>query len=126
MKTIKTREGYNYAKKLAHTRNPKIKEKEILRERELAKDFIDSYKHLREHGNTALIIIMELMFATSIFNAIQYGKLKNSKDFFPDISLVVLIWIIPAALVYFYGHYLEIKFSEDTKFDELDNNSNHP
>ncbi len=74
-------------------------------------DIVDSYKHLREHGNAALIIICELFLAAlcrPIFfdgNHVSLG-LEN----FRLLGLLIGIWSLPAACIYFFGHHLEYQF----------------
>ena len=81
------------------------------------KDITDSYKHLREHGNTALIILLEILLAFILYFSLRFER-KNGYMDFSIVSIILIIWIFPAALVYFYGHLLERKFSE---FDNKEN-----
>ena len=81
------------------------------------KDITDSYKHLREHGNTALIILLEVLLAFILYFSLHFERENKFMDF-SIVSIILIIWIFPAALVYFYGHLLERKFSE---FDNKEN-----
>lgn len=74
------------------------------------KDITDSYKHLREHGNTALIILLEILLAFILYFSLRFEREKGFMDF-SIVSIILIIWVFPAALVYFYGHLLERKFS---------------
>lgn len=71
-------------------------------------DLAESYKHLREHGNTAFIFLLELALCPVFFVA-----LRNQKDTvdFSYVAIFVLIWIIPSALVHFLGQHLERRYS---------------
>lgn len=64
---------------------------------EMHKEYIESYKHLREHGNAFFIIIMEISLAIMLF------AIENPMH---SIFLVAL-WITPAFIVWFIGTYLE-------------------
>jgi hypothetical protein len=58
-----------------------------------------SYKHLREHGNAFSLVLANLFFFILIV-AIHslFGK---------DVIWLLLLWILPAAGVYFLGHQIE-------------------
>ena len=60
-------------------------------------EFIESYKHLREHGNAFFILLMELALALVLFSV---EKIHIA-------LLMVLLWIVPACFVWFLGTYLE-------------------
>ena len=75
------------------------------------KDITDSYKHLREHGNTALIILLEILLAFFLYFSLRFERENEFMDF-SIVSIILIIWVFPAALVYFYGHLLERNFSE--------------
>jgi len=61
-------------------------------------EFIESYKHLREHGNAFFILLMELVLTLILFSVEK-----------PYIALLMaLIWIAPACFVWFLGTYLEL------------------
>jgi hypothetical protein len=64
------------------------------------KDFRDSYSHLREHSNAFFIVLFELILLP-IFLLSEY-------KFLP---LIIALWIMPAALIWWYATWLEIKFS---------------
>ena len=74
------------------------------------KDITDSYKHLREHGNTALIILLEILLAFILYFSLRFERENKFMDF-SIVSIILIIWVFPAALVYFYGHLSERKFS---------------
>ena len=75
------------------------------------KEITDSYKHLREHGNTALIILLEISLASLLYFSLLFERENKFMDF-SIVSIILIIWVFPAALVYFYGHLLERKFSK--------------
>ena len=128
-KVVEEESGYDYMKHLAKAKNDLIPNTEINTEintekkaeinAEISaekkagyiKDITDSYKHLREHGNTALIILLEILLAFLLYVSLHYERENGYMDF-SIVSIILIIWVSPAALVYFYGHLLERKFSE--------------
>jgi hypothetical protein len=60
-----------------------------------AKEYIESYRHLREHGNAFLIALLELLLGAALF----YSPLPW--------GIVLMFWIAPAAGVWFFGTVLE-------------------
>jgi hypothetical protein len=71
-------------------------------------DLAESYKHLREHGNTAFIFLLELALCPIFFIALNHQR--GLVDF-SYVVIVVLIWIIPASLVHLLGQHLERRYS---------------
>jgi hypothetical protein len=61
-------------------------------------EYIESYRHLREHGNAFLIILMEVILAAALYAA------NTTVRFF----LLVIIWIVPAAFIWTIGTWLEV------------------
>ena len=124
-KVVEEESGYDYMKHLAKAKNDLIPNTEINTEKKAEinaeisaekkagyiKDITDSYKHLREHGNTALIILLEILLAFLLYVSLHYERENGYMDF-SIVSIILIIWVSPAALVYFYGHLLERKFSE--------------
>ncbi|WP_107726192.1 hypothetical protein [Neisseria weaveri] len=98
--TDKKENGFSYAEVLTKART-----------RKGAKDFVDSYKHLREHGNTALIILLEILLAAVLYVALSFES-HYKRMHFSIVAIVLFVWIAPAALVYFYGQFLERKLSQ--------------
>lgn len=101
-KTAKCK-GYTYMEYLARVKNGE-------RDVNYIKEITNSYKHLREHGNTALIILLEISLASLLYFSLLFEREKEFMDF-SIVSIILIIWVFPAALVYFYGHLLERKFS---------------
>ncbi|MDN7609406.1 hypothetical protein QZM28_22190 [Burkholderia multivorans] len=71
-------------------------------------DLAESYKHLREHGNTAFIFLLELALCPIFFVALKHQK--GGVDF-GYVAILVLVWIVPAALVHLLGQHLERRYS---------------
>lgn len=64
---------------------------------------LDSYKHLREHGNAFFIVVLEVAFfyaAKSIWN--------DSCDIRKYFPLLTVAWVMPGAMAYFLGHRIEV------------------
>jgi hypothetical protein len=65
-------------------------------------EFIESYRHLREHGNALLIILLEGILALALSEA-------------PSLTcfaLMIAAWILPATFAWFLGTYLETNLDE--------------
>ncbi|MEQ1622146.1 MAG: hypothetical protein ABL919_12120 [Methylococcales bacterium] len=61
--------------------------------------YIESYKHLREHGNAFFIVLLEFVFAFSLWYA----------ETLEQLYILVFLWISPAAFVWVVGTCLESK-----------------
>lgn len=68
---------------------------------EPARQYIESYKHLREHGNAFLILLFEVVLGI-ILTAAPTAQLA---------LIALLLWSIPAAFVWLIGTVLEYRFS---------------
>ena len=64
------------------------------------KDYITSYRHLREHGNAIAIIVLEVVLADALL---------HSPSIIPALFILV-IWIIPGAFAWIIGTVLELRF----------------
>jgi hypothetical protein len=60
-------------------------------------DYIESYRHLREHGNALLIILMENVLALALWKARDVGLMV----------WLIVIWVLPATFAWFLGTWLE-------------------
>jgi len=58
-------------------------------------EYIESYKHLREHGNAFFITFLELLLGAALY----YSPIPW--------SVMLTLWIMPAAGVWFFGNLLE-------------------
>lgn len=65
-------------------------------------EYIESYRHLREHGNSFLIVFFELMLAMTLSAVNNMGHLL----------VVVFLWISPACIAWFVGSYLESRLAD--------------
>lgn len=66
--------------------------------------YIESYKHLREHGNAFLILFFELALGSVLFlcSSVNYA------------ILVLIVWLVPSMFVWRIGIFLESKIGEVT------------
>ena len=66
------------------------------------REYVESYRHLREHGNAFFILFFELALGVIL------ASLPT-----PNLGLITLmVWIVPAALVWLLGTILEHKFAK--------------
>lgn len=73
------------------------------RNTEDARQYIESYKHLREHGNAFFILLFELALGIILVSVSEPWMAFN----------VLVFWIIPAALVWLIGSVLEARFARE-------------
>lgn len=69
--------------------------------------YVESYKHLREHGNSFAIVIFEIYLAIILYTIISNTRASNYKSFAIHILIILFIWILPAAFVWFIGTKME-------------------
>jgi hypothetical protein len=79
----------------------------IIKKRSLAKNaiYVESYQHLREHGNSFFIVLLEFFLALPIYQFVSQTNQKT--DSITNLFLIILFWIAPAALIWFFGNKLE-------------------
>ncbi len=58
-------------------------------------EYIESYRHLREHGNAYLILVFELLLG----GALLYASVPW--------SILLLLWVLPGSGIWFFGNVLE-------------------
>jgi hypothetical protein len=63
-------------------------------------DYKDSYRHMREHGNAMMIVILEILL----------GAVLATIEKAPALVVVLVVWLIPAAYVWVIGSTLEGHF----------------
>ena len=67
------------------------------REKNQIKEYSESYKHLREHGNAFFIVLFEILLGLALF------QIKKPCE----VIAVLAVWIIPPTFIWFFGNYLE-------------------
>lgn len=73
-------------------------------------DYMETYRHLREHGNSAFIFLQELALAALIYPLIAKSNQSASQQL-GLIAVLLAIWAIPAVFVHLVGQHLERRFS---------------
>jgi hypothetical protein len=61
------------------------------------REYIQSYRDMREHGNALLILVMEGVLTTALLQAVNLGIL----------FAMLVLWVMPAAFVWFVATALE-------------------
>jgi hypothetical protein len=64
--------------------------------------YVESYRHLREHGNAFFIVLFEFILGL-VLTAAPSGQLA---------LLILFLWIVPAAFVWLVGTALEDRFAQ--------------
>jgi hypothetical protein len=74
------------------------------------REFIDSYRHMREHGNSGFIFALELALAAAC-----YGIVRLPESDGPEVLSVLggffALWSLPAVFVHLLGQHLERRYS---------------
>lgn len=80
----------------------------IVKKRNEHKDsgYVESYKHIREHGNSFLIVAFQFFLAIPIFVFVSQPTIA-SEDVIQHLLVIVLLWVLPAATIWFFGNKLE-------------------
>jgi hypothetical protein len=73
------------------------------------KDYMDTYRHLREHGNSAFIFLLELALAALLYCITTSEKSADRQ--LSAIGIFFAIWAAPAVSVHLIGQHLERRFS---------------
>jgi len=105
---IMRRRSYQFYKKLAHARASQGANG----------DLVASYRHLREHGNSVFIVILEFVLGLTLFAAhrVSVAVTDSSLIAAPQFylyGLVLFIWTLPGALVWVFATLLENEFVRD-------------
>lgn len=83
---------------------------------------IDSYKHLREHGNSILIVILEIVLGAVLLGLLYLitNDIKESEKMitFAGWSIsILLFWMLPGAAVWLLATWVERRFAFDEEID---------
>jgi hypothetical protein len=103
--------AYFYAYELAHRRVTSADREEAepddTRWRE---EMIETYRHLREHGNTAFIFVLELALAALTYCVITKPG-QSSTHQLAAIGWLFAIWAMPSIFVHLLAQHVEHRFS---------------
>lgn len=67
--------------------------------------YIESYKHIREHGNSFMIVLFEFLLAIPIFEFVSRAILIE--DAIANLCLIIIFWLAPAMTIWAFGNKLE-------------------
>jgi hypothetical protein len=73
-------------------------------------EFMDTYRHLREHGNSAFIFLLELVLAALACCVLTKSGLTPAHQL-SSLGVLFAIWAFPAMLVHLLAQHLERRFS---------------
>jgi len=68
-------------------------------------EFVESYKHIREHGNSFLIVLFQFLLAVPIFVLVVLER--DAERSIANFLIIILFWIFPASLIWLFGNKLE-------------------
>jgi hypothetical protein len=76
-------------------------------------EIVDSYRHLREHGNALSIVVLEIVLGAALIRAGSAvdGAWEGTK--LSLLAVLLAVWVLPGALVWLVGSIIELRFSED-------------
>jgi hypothetical protein len=104
-------EPYFYAYVLAHRRTlPAEKPSAETDDKKWREEFVESYRHLREHGNSAFIFLLELTLATLAYCVITKPG-QSSTHQLGALGLLFAVWAVPSIFVHLLAQQLERRFS---------------
>lgn len=73
-------------------------------------ELIESYRHLREHGNSAFIFVAELLLTALLYMAVT-SSLKGDYSVLATLGALLGVWAAPAVGMHLLGQHLERQFS---------------
>lgn len=76
-------------------------------------EMIESYRHLKEHGNSFFIVLCEIIFAAGIYFAPE--ALGQTRADHSLLSLMLCLWIVPPVFVWLIATLLEREYRDTTK-----------
>jgi hypothetical protein len=76
---------------------------------------MDTYRHLREHGNSAFIFLLELALAALTYCVITVPG-QSSAHQLGAVGLLFATWAIPSVFVHLLAQHLERRFS---RYEEI-------
>lgn len=95
-------------------------------------EFITSYRHLREHGNSIFIVTLECVLGITLYGAFrisqQLAHVHTNLSVAPQFylySVVALLWIVPGALVWLFAALIEYEFIKGENQNRAAGSSRH-
>jgi hypothetical protein len=74
------------------------------------REFIDSYRHMREHGNSGFIFALELGLAAACYGIVRLPKF-DGPEVLSVLGALFALWSVPAVFVHLLGQHLERRYS---------------
>lgn len=68
-------------------------------------EYVESYKHIREHGNSFLIVLFQFLLAYPIFALVS--RARDPAEVIGNLIILVIAWIFPASFIWMFGNKLE-------------------
>lgn len=94
----------------------KFDEEKERRERQVwRRELIDTYRHMREHGNSAFIFVLELTLAGLCYLLLAAYRTESASFQLSLLVILFAIWAVPAVFIHFVGQHLERQFSDYDK-----------
>lgn len=75
------------------------------------REFMDSYRHMREHGNSAFIFVLELVLAGLCYLVLSTFADKDQTYQLAAIAVLLAVWALPAVFSHLVGQHIERRFS---------------
>jgi hypothetical protein len=102
---------YFYAYILAHRRvSAQEKPKSETEEKKWREEFVETYRHMREHGHSAYIFILEFVLATLTYCVITKPG-QTATHQLGAVGLLLAVWSFPSVFVHLLAQHLERRFS---------------
>lgn len=74
------------------------------------REIVDTYRHMREHGNSAFIFFLELVLA-SLCYLVLTAEGYSAQQQLSLIGILFAVWALPAAAIHMLGQIIERRFS---------------
>lgn len=81
--------------------------RQLSERREQNGDFVESYRHMREHGNAVSIVLFELLLAFILWSLNPHCQAGRDAILVGRVGMILAVWLSPAALVWLIGSSLE-------------------
>ncbi|WP_202371065.1 hypothetical protein [Pseudomonas sp. MWU318] len=69
-------------------------------------EYIESYRHMREHGNSFLIVIFQMLLAVPLYILACSPELPATTSI-TNLFMIIFFWTVPAAFIWAYATKIE-------------------
>ena len=73
-------------------------------------ELVESYRHMREHGNSAFIFLLELILAAACYGVLTLPQAK-APEALSIVAALLALWSVPAVFVHMLGQQLERRYA---------------